>query len=123
MGCAVACIAGLTGLTYDQIQRLFNENKSSTKGYDLKEISSTLKKKKLYYKGSKVNDLTKKYLKIPGSIVFIRRSKKYPAGHYLLRTKQDWMNSWINYPKIAPAKAGFMKRLPGEAQWILYKKD
>lgn len=44
-------------------------------------------------------------------------------GHYILRTKKGWMNPWINYPSISPARAGFQKRLPGEVQWILFKSD
>jgi len=81
-----------------------------------------LKKRHLDYKSSKVNDKTKKYLNKIGSIVFIKRSKKWPSGHYLLKTSKGWMNSWINYPKTNPTKSGFNKKLPGEAQWIIYKK-
>ena len=57
-----------------------------------------------------------------GTIVFIERSKKYPAGHYLVKTEKGWMNSWINFPNISPTKSGFQKVLPGKAQWIIYQK-
>ncbi|HEB46924.1 MAG TPA: hypothetical protein ENI22_00455 [Candidatus Pacearchaeota archaeon] len=122
MGCGVACVASLLGISYEKALNLFNKDHTSTKGYYLKDIILALKKKKLNYQDSKVTNNAKKYLKIPGSIIFIRRSKKYPAGHYLLKTKEGWMNPWINYPKINPAKAGYNRKLPGEAQWILYKK-
>lgn len=121
MGCAVACVASLLGLSYKKTLRLFDKNKASTKGYYLKDIVLVLKKKRVKYRGAKITDKTKKYINKAGSIVFIKRSKKYPAGHYLLKTKNGWMNPWLNYPKINPARAGFMKKLPGKAQWILYK--
>jgi len=57
-----------------------------------------------------------------GAIVFVERSKKYPAGHYLIKTKKGWMNPWINFPNISSAKSGFQKVLPGKAQWIIYQK-
>ena len=122
MGCGVACTASICGISYEKALNLFNKNHASTRGYYLKEIILALKKRKENYQGSKVNNNTKKYLKMLGSIVFIRRSKKYPAGHYLLKTKKGWMNPWINHPKISPAKSGFNKKLPGKAQWVLYKK-
>ena len=121
MGCGVACVASLLGISYKKSLRLFNKKYASTRGYYLKELALALSKKGLDYKYSKITDVTKKSLKIPGSIVFIRRSKKYPAGHYLLKTDKGWMNPWINYPKINPAKSGFQKKLPGEPQWVLYK--
>ena len=121
MGCGIACTASLLGLNYKKTSNLFNKKYASTRGYYLKDIISALKKKGINYRGSKVNSKNKKYIDITGSVVFIKRSKKYPAGHYLLKTEKGWMNPWINYPKINPAKAGFMKNLPGKAQWILCK--
>jgi hypothetical protein len=63
-----------------------------------------------------------KYLKLwlrpkiysPGVIVLIARNDNYPVGHYLIRVKGGWMDSWINWPDIdSGAKAGLRKRLPG----------
>jgi len=120
MGCGVACVASLLEISYKNSIKLFNEKHAPTKGYYLKELINALRKKGLNYKYSKVTDKTKKYLKTQGSIVFIKRSRNYPFGHYLLKTNKGWMNSWINYPKINPAKSGFNKKLPGESQWVLY---
>jgi hypothetical protein len=58
-------------------------------------------------------------------IVFIKRSKKYPFGHYLVRYQNLWMDPWINFPKekdVKKAKAGFRKRLPGKAIYALFPK-
>ena len=121
MGCGVACVASLLGITYDNSLKLFNEKYVSTKGYYLKDIILALKKKEIIYTGSKITNKTRKYINKIGSIVFVKRSKKYPFGHYLLKTNKGWMNPWINYPNINPSKSGFNKKLPGEAQWILHK--
>jgi len=59
------------------------------------------------------------------TIVFIKRSKKYPYGHYLSRYKSSWMDPWINSKndrKIKKIKAGFRKRLPGKAIYAIFLK-
>ncbi len=121
MGCAIACVASLLGVSYKNHYGYSKKENAAKKGYYIKDIILALKKRKLRYKGSKVTNKTRKYLNKIGSIAFIKRSKRYPAGHYLLKTNKGWMNPWINYPEIAPAKSGFNKNLPGKAQWILYK--
>jgi hypothetical protein len=61
------------------------------------------------------------YLKVPGTIVYVEKSIKYPLGHYLVKTKQGvWMNPWKNFPSIAPAKSAFQKRLPGTPLYAIY---
>ena len=121
-GCAIACIASILGTSYKNVLKLFDKNRAPTRGYYSNEIVSALRKKGLNYKYAKLTNKTKKYLEDYGSIVFIKRSKKYPLGHYLLKTKRGWMNSWINFPNIKPAKSGFQKKLPGKAQWVIYSK-
>lgn len=123
MGCAVACTASLLGKEYSKTLKLFRKSCANTRGYYCKEIIQSLSNAGLHYNYSKVNDQSKKYLKLYGTIVFVKRSRKYPSGHYLLRTNRGWMNPWINYPKINPVKAGFQKKLPGKAQWVLYKQQ
>ncbi len=121
MGCAVACVASLVGRNYKKALQLFNKNKASTKGYFCNEITKALKKRNLTYSYAKANKNTKKHLKISGTMIFIKKSRKYPDGHYLVKTENGWTNPWINYPKINLAKAGFQKKLPGKAQWILFR--
>src|SRR3989338_11081952 len=60
-------------------------------------------------------------LKKEGVIVFIEKGKKYPLGHYLIRTKRGWMNPWINFPNISPVKSGFQNKLPAKVQWVIYQ--
>jgi len=123
MSCGLACVASLSGVDYDNVLRVVKKEFASTRGYYCRELIDALKKLGLSYEYKKVTDRTKSLLQKSGMIVFIARSKKYPAGHYLLHTTKGWMNPWINYPEIAPTKAGFSKRLPGKAQWILIPKE
>jgi len=124
MGCAVACVASLAGKSYNKTLGLFAHPKyASTRGYYCKEICEALKLEGINYTWKKLTPKTKGLLKKHGIIVFVARSKKYPAGHFLLNTNKGWMNSWINYPSIRPAKAGFQKQLPGKAQWILFPRS
>ena len=125
-GCSVACVASLLGISYKKTIKLFGKNYNSKRGSYCDQIIVTLKKAGLNYKYSKVNEKTKKYVNRVGSIVFIKRSKKYPVGHYLLKTKKGWMNSWFNFrkfPAIEPVKAKFQKKLPGKAEWVIYKNN
>jgi len=122
MSCAVAGVASLLGESYNTTLKLFNKNSASTRGYYCKEIVDALGKRNLIYSYGKVINKTRKHLRIPGTIVFIQRSKKYPAGHFLLKTERGWMDPWINFPDDNPRKSGFRKRLPGKAQWVLYRK-
>jgi ABC-type bacteriocin/lantibiotic exporter with double-glycine peptidase domain len=118
--CGIACVASILGMSYKKTLKYFNKKNIIRIGYELYEIANALNKKGLNYQYSKVNNKTKKFLSKQGTIVFVKRSKKYPIGHYLLKTKRGWMNPWINFPEINPAKSGFNKKLPGKAQWIIY---
>ncbi|MBU2634445.1 MAG: hypothetical protein KJ674_04320 [Nanoarchaeota archaeon] len=121
MGCGIACVAFVTKKSYSLILKLTNESKASIKGYYCRELVSFLKRFGLKYEYKKFKEDLRKYLDIEGTIVFIKRSQKFPEGHYLARSKNGWMNPWINYPKINPAKAGITKKLPEKVQWILFK--
>ncbi len=121
MGCGVACVASVLEISYKDSMKLFDEKRSSTKGYYLKDLLQALNKKGVIYKSGKVTDKTRKYVNKVGSIVFVKRSKKFPVGHYLLKTSKGWMNPWINSVKITHAKADFQQKLPGTAQWIVYQ--
>lgn len=123
-GCSVACAAYILNVSYDTALKLFSyPQKAIDRGFLCGEITRALKKGGLNYSYEKLSSRNKHLLLEPFTIVFIARSKKYPIGHFLVRTKnQSWMNPWLNYPCIAPAEAGFEKTLPGKAQWIIYAK-
>ncbi|MGA2130466.1 MAG: cysteine peptidase family C39 domain-containing protein [Candidatus Pacearchaeota archaeon] len=120
-GCGIACTASILNINYKKALKFFNKKYVSRRGYYCNEIVKALNKNGLNYQYVKVNNKTKKFLQKPGTIVFVERSKKYDIGHYVLKTNKGWMNPWVNYPNLNPVNAGFEKKLPGKAQWIIYK--
>ena len=123
MGCGIACVAIVLNKSYKSTKRLFdNPEYASTRGYYCPELISVLNKKLENYVFAKVSEKNKKLIDQNGTIVFIERNKKYPTGHHLIKTNKGWMNPWINFPQIKPAKSGFQRKLPGKAQWIVYSK-
>lgn len=128
MGCGIACVSLIFKKSYQSTKKLFdNPEYASTRGYYCRELVKILNKNGLNYTYSKINNKNKKLLKKKGIIIFIKRSKKYPAGHYLVKINKNWMDPWINFNiknlEIKKAKAGFRKRLTGEPQWVIYSLE
>ena len=122
-GCGIACVAWITDESYKQAKKRYfkNSDSASTFGYLCKELVAALAKAKKQYGYRYV----KRRLKFRNdSIVFIKRSKRYPAGHYLVRTNDGWMDPWINFnyrdADIRKVKAGFRKRLPGKPIYVVF---
>ena len=121
MGCGIACTAFVTGKSYQETKNeLFkNRKKASKRGYLCKEMVYALKKARLTY----TYHYLKHQLKYQNStIVFIKRSKRFPYGHYLVKTSKGWMDPWINLDTdkdVRNSRAGFRKRLPGKASYII----
>jgi hypothetical protein len=120
MGCAIACCASLAGLTYEKMLSYFDngEIKDHTSGFYNKDIVKALSRVGINAKGCSIKKWGDRKID-DGTIVFIKRSKVYPEGHFLLKTKKGWMNPWINHPNINPAKAGFQTELPGKIDWVI----
>lgn len=124
MGCAVACTAYVLECSYQEALKLYDNPEGAwTKGFYCEEIIVALSKAGKSYSYKKIKATTEdEVLKAPGTIVFIDRSPAYPEGHFLARTTQgSWMNSWINFPLITPAKSGFQKELPGNPVYAVFK--
>ncbi len=121
MGCGVACVAFIVGQSYKKTKNdlIKNRQKALKQGYLCKELVDALKRVGLTY--------TYHYLKRPlkyrdSMIVFIKRSKRFPRGHYLVKTSMGWMDPWINLSPNADVKksvAGFRNRLPGKVSYVL----
>ncbi|MFH1694410.1 MAG: hypothetical protein ABH880_01465 [Patescibacteria group bacterium] len=124
MGCAIACCASRAGSSYRKMRALFEggDIKDWTTGFYTKDIKKALNKVGIPVEGCGAKDWGNKRIPV-GSIVFIERSKKYPAGHFLLKTENGWMDPWINFPHMKPAKSGFRKKLPGKVYWVIDTRD
>jgi len=126
-GCSVACVAFILRLNYSTTLKLFNksEYKAEYYGSYCKEITEILNNQGKNFEYKYVKENIKRKIYQNNTIVFIKRSKKYPDGHYLCRYKNLWMDPWINFQndkKIKKAKAGFRKRLPGKPIYVILPK-
>lgn len=114
-GCSIACLAFLTNKTYEEVANNLGREKAKTKGFFCREIVNYLKKLGYQAEFHYLKPKWRKKIYNDRTIVFIKRSKKYPYGHYLVRHQNLWMDSWINFSynkDIKNSKAGFRKRLP-----------
>lgn len=120
-GCAVACVAFVLGISYKKTLTLFTNGNSRAivRGFYGPEIITALAKGGKKYVGKHINGTNKKEIFRESSIVFVRRSKLLPHGHYLCRTNKLWMNSWFNSPSIKNVTARFQKRLPGKPTYVI----
>ncbi len=124
-GCGIACVAFVNGIGYKSAKKRFfkkPENAGNT-GFLCKDLVKALSiaNKDYNYK------YMKRRMKIKNNtIVFIKRSKFHPKGHYLVKSKIGWMDPWINFdienPDVSKAVSGFRKRLPGKAIYAVFPK-
>lgn len=120
LGCGIACVAHLTNLSYHEALTLFvcGEEKVKTRGFYCHEIVEALRKKGLLYQHYYFTKKMSSHLDDEGAIIFIKKSKYYPGGHFLSRKAGVWHDSWINFPEL-PVKAGFRNAPPGDISYIL----
>ena len=119
-GCGIACTAFVFGLNYQQTKKYFRK-KGNKPNFYCKDIVAALAKGRKDYHYNYVGN--KKLNFKENTIVFIKKSKKFPYGHYLVKSKEGWMDPWINLdinnPQIKKARAGFIKRIPGRITWAI----
>lgn len=123
MGCGVACVASRCNITYSQALKAFKTPKLAwTRGIYCKEIVTALRNSGLEYKFERfATHRHKKHLAKAGTIIFTRPSLQYPSGHYFIRTKNGWMNPWINFPEMTPAKAGIQKNMDQKISYVIFE--
>jgi|GEM_PF-597686 len=124
LGCGIACLAFVLGFDYQKTLRLFKKGrqKANNKGFYCRELVKVLNSQGRNFEYRYIKGKTRKKIYQDNVIVFIKRSKKYPLGHYLCRYKNLWMDPWINFQKnrnIKETKAGFRKRLPGHSIYAI----
>lgn len=121
LGCAVASVAFVLQIPYQQALTLFSDGKRRVKeeaNFSCPEIVKILNNAGLQYTWKRLpKNLSETEFK-NYSIVFIKRSKNYPYGHFLCRYNDSWMDSWINLPD-KNIKAGFRRTLPGEPTYAI----
>ncbi len=122
-GCGIACFAFALNISYKEATTLLGPKQSISNRFWVKDFVLALNSSGLKYKSEHINDKLRKSIYKDGTIVLIRRTKKYIAGHYLIRHNGQWMDPWINLPfnnDINKARSGFRKRLPGSPMYALF---
>lgn len=121
-GCGIACFAFALNLTYKESVFLLGPEQASSPKFYVKDLAKALNDAGLNYKSKHIKPHIRAQIYCEGTIVLIRRSKRYPVGHYLIRHGGYWMDPWINLvfnKNINQAKSGFRKRLPGTPMYAL----
>lgn len=123
MGCGVACVASRSNVSYSKALTFFNRPQLAwTRGIYCKEIVTALKQEGFNYKFEKYSARKHStYLKKAGTIVFTQPSIQYPSGHYFIRTNNGWMNPWINFPNMTPAKAGVQNTVDQKISYVIFE--
>jgi len=121
-GCGVACLAFVLNKSYNETRRYFNEKKLET-GVYCPTLVKILRERGMDYEYQKINNENLYLIQIDNAIIYTSPSPQYGTGHWLVRTSEKYMNSWINCDQnydISKAKSGFVDKLPGEPQWVVY---
>lgn len=117
-GCGIACVAFVCGRSYGYAKgRYFKGLGSPTKGYLCRDLVKALSRsgRGYSYRHARQGDRFDN-----GTIIFIKRSGRYPAGHYLVKTRRGYMNPWSNFPDMRNPRSDFSARLPGTPQYAVY---
>lgn len=125
-GCSLACLAFLINQSYDDLVNQFSLKKARTSGFYCRELVAYLLKIGYQAEYHYLNKKWRRKIYLEKTIVFVRRSKRYPFGHYLIRYQNQWMDPWINFFKtkeIKNAVAGFRRRLPEKPIYGIFIKN
>ncbi len=123
-GCGVACVAFALDLSYQEALRLFKKAENAwMKGYMCKDLVEALASGGRNYKHFWYQKRHEHHLGQDGVIVYTKKSSKYPAGHYLIKTKKGWMNPWSNFPVIYPHEAKFEEKLSDDVGYIIVPEE
>lgn len=125
-GCGAACVAFVSGKSYSKAVSTLRKAKASSGGFLCKDLVKVLAKFGFSYEYKYLKPKLKRKIYKDDVIVFIKRSKKYPSGHYLARHDGQWMDPWINFDKehdLSYTKSGFRKYLPGKPIYALFPDE
>ena len=119
-GCGVACVASFLGVTYDESRELLRKQKNgrtvqaAPKGLELHHIALALQEK-----GYRViADWLEPGRFREGTIVCISGAAPYDGHHYMVKTRQGWMDPWHNLG-TKPRKAGFRQSYPDGTEFLV----
>jgi hypothetical protein len=114
MGCGIACVAFVLGISYKEATKLFAlPEKRKALGYRSSDLREALKRGSYDSFSRYVGRLDDTRVEI-GDIVYVKKCKMFPSGHYLVKINGGYMDPFINMGEVVGdytrAKAG--KRFP-----------
>jgi hypothetical protein len=129
-GCGLACLANLLDKDYLILKKDFEKKFYSVKwGIAVSDMAKYLATRghnytvKFFSEKNYNARAANKCSRIEHSITLIAKNKKYPLGHYLLRTKDGWIDPWYNVPCIDNVHAKLRKRLPNHPHYVIYPSN
>lgn len=120
-GCGIACFAFVAGITYRQAEEFLGPEQAKSDRFILKHFRDELNRYGLSYISKHVKTEQAVEPK-EGMIVLLRRSKRFPVGHYLAYHEGKWMNPYINLGEdrnFQNPTSGFEDVLPGQIMYTL----
>ena len=79
MGCGVACVAFVLGITYDKTLRLFKDPSQAWQtGFMCRDLVFALKQRNRIYSFKHLKIKNDPVLTLPGTIIFLPHSNKFP---------------------------------------------
>lgn len=120
-GCGIACFAFVANITYKDAAYLLGKEQSNSDRFIIKHFRQELNRYGLSYISKHVKrNQSVEYEK--GMIVLLRRSERFPVGHYLAYNEGKWMDPYINLEddyNFQNPKSGFRDILPGQIMYVL----
>lgn len=120
-GCGIACFAFVCDLSYKQAEEFLGFEQARSNRFIVKHLRDELNRFGLHYTSRHIKP-GQKVEPIEGMIVLLRRSLKYPVGHYLTFYQGKWMDPHINLQKdrvFNDPTSGFRDVLPGNIMYVL----
>lgn len=120
-GCGIACFAFVADITYIEAAYFLGEEQANSNRFIVKHFCEELNRYGLRYASKHLRPL-QEFEPTEGMIVLLRRSKKFPVGHYLAYHNGKWMDPYINLAEdndFCNPASGFRDILPGEAMHAL----
>jgi hypothetical protein len=127
MGCGIACVAFVLSISYKEAVKLFTfPEKRKTLGYRSSELREALKRGGCNSFSRYVGRLSDPKIDI-GDIVYVKKCKLFPYGHYLVKNEDGYMDPFINMNEAGgdhtKAKAGKRFILNEKMTMIIKRKE
>ena len=119
--CGIACFAFVCNTSYKQVADFLGLEQAKSDRFLVKHVREELNRFGVRYISRHVKP-DQAIEPIDGTIVLLRRSKRFPVGHYLAYYHGEWMDPYINLEDdygFENPKSGFRKVLPGQAMYVL----